>query len=295
MASGSDIRTIGIVAAMHKPEAVRWAAVFAQRLAERGVTVKLDEALAEQCTGDYAFGGKDFIVDAELVLVLGGDGTLLSMARSAAPAGTALLGLDVGSFGFLAKDSPETTLEQLDRIIGRDFQIDERFMLQLTVRNGAGGVAAQDTALNDVVISTGDGRRVVSLQTWVNGDEIGTYRADGLIVSTPTGSTGYNLSAGGPIADAQMSCMILTPVCPHTLSSRPLVLPAAAEVKVCVPPDGKRPGAVMATVDGQEKHPVDADGCVVVTQAAHRARLVRLQPWSYYANLVDKLMPGLRE
>ncbi len=295
MASGHNIATIGIIAAAHKPEAVRWAGLFAQRLAELGIAVKLAEALAPHCSGEYSFGDRAFLAESDLIIVLGGDGTLLSMARCAGPAGTPLVGLDVGSFGFLAKHSPEAALKNLEAVISGDLCIDERMMLQATVQHADGSIAAEDSALNEVVIASSDGRRVVSLQTWVDGEAIGTYCADGVMVATPTGSTGYNLSAGGPIIDPRMSCMVLTAICPHTLCSRPLLLPDSVEVRIGVPADGKRPGQILATVDGQESYVVGADCTVAITKATHRARLVRLRPESYFTNLVDKLMPGLAE
>jgi len=168
-------------------------------------------------------------------------------------------------------------------------------MLQAAVQDARGNLTVEAAALNDVVISSSDRRRVVSLRTWVDGEAIATYGADGLIVATPTGSTAYNLSAGGPIVDPRLSCLILTAICPHTLCIRPLLLAASAEVRVSVPPDGKRPEQLLVTLDGQDNYAVAPDAVVTITQAPHRARLVRLTPDSYFTNLVDKLMPGLAD
>lgn len=295
MEAENAVSTIGIVAAKHRPEAMEWACMFATRFDELGLAVRLDEALVGICDDRFEYESREKVCETDLVVVLGGDGTLLSVARIAGPAGTLMMALDVGSLGFLAKARPEVIIEHLDEVVLGAFEIDERLMLKMTLIDSAGKVVATDTALNDIVVSARDGRKVVSLRAEIDGEELGTYRSDGLIVSTPTGSTGYTLSAGGPIVDTRISCLILTAICPHTLSSRPLVLPEYAHIRIEVPTGGKRPGEVYATGDGQVMHRVCEECAVIVTAAPTRARLVRLRQKSYFANLVDKLMPGMKD
>jgi len=288
-----QISRVGVIAATHRPEALHWAVQYTRRLRELGVEVRVSEQLRGHCGEEFAYGDKQFLADTDLVIVLGGDGTLLSMARCAGPVGTPMLGLDVGSFGFLAADAPDVTIEQLERVLTGDYMTESRQMLALSLENAAGEVIVEDSALNDVVISSRDGERMVSLQTEIDGELLGTYRADGLIVATPTGSTGYNLSAGGPVVEPNVSAIIVTAICPHTVSSRPIVLPDTVEVKVTVPRDERHTGPIRATMDGQETHAVALEWSVVVKRAAHEAHLVRLRRDFYFANLVEKLMPGL--
>jgi NAD+ kinase len=295
MTCKSKISSVGIAAAMHKPEAVRWARQFACRLAELGVAVRLAGALQDHCQGDYGFGDEQYLAESDLVIVLGGDGSLLLMARSAAPLGTPVLGLDVGSFGFLSQDDPQYAFEHLEQLHSGHYRLEERLMLQATVQDSTGRVKAQENALNDAVVSCHDGRRVVSLEAFIDEDCIGDFRADGLIVATPTGSTGYSLSAGGPIVSPQVACMTLTAICPHTLGFRPLVIPAESQVRITVPEGGKRPGAIFLTIDGQQQHEVGELDSVIVTRAPYTVKLARMQSKSYVANLVDKLMSGLRQ
>lgn len=294
-AAGGRISTVGIVAATHRPEAVEWARVFAERLSEMGAQLRLIEQLGENNEFRHCCGDQAYVAASDLIIVLGGDGTLLSVARCAGPIGTPILGLDVGSFGFLAKGEPGAAIGELDRLLAGEFAIEPRMMLRLSIEDADGTRTAEDCALNDAVVSGADGRHVVCLRTEVDGEQFGTYRADGLIVATPTGSTGYNLSAGGPIVDPRMSCMVLTAVCPHTLCYRPMVLPDHVQVRVCVPEGGKHPGVVTATVDGQKSYVLERNSSAVIEMAPHVARLVRLHDRPYFPYIVSKLMPGLAE
>lgn len=289
------IDTVGIVAAMHRPEAIEWARAFAGRLAEMGAQLRLIDELGDCRTAGCSCGDQAYVAASDLIIVLGGDGTLLSVARCAGPIGTPILGLDVGSFGFLAKGEPRAAIGELDRVLAGEFAIEARMMLKLSVQDAEGRIATEDCALNDVVVSGADGRHVVCLRTEVDGEQFGTYRADGLIVATPTGSTGYNLSAGGPIVDPRLSCIVLTAVCPHTLCYRPMVLPDHVQVRVSVPAGGKHPGVVAATVDGQKSYTIERDSSAIIEKAPHMARLVRLHDRPYFPYIVAKLMPGLAE
>jgi len=226
----------------------------------------------------------------DLLIVLGGDGTLLAAARCAAPAGTPLVGVDLGSFGFLAAEEPELLLARLDEVLAGRYAVEERTMLAVAV--GDEGAAAGLTALNDVVVARGSSGRLVRMRTTVDGAHLATYPADGLIVATATGSTAYNLSAGGPIVDSRMEAVVLTPICPHTLYSRPLVVPAGVEVGISLETRGKPVDDVTVTVDGQETLPLGDDQQVTIRRAPCSARLVCLGERRFYDRLRDKLRWG---
>jgi len=261
-----------------------------QHLHDRGAEVRMNEAGAAVVgRPDLAVPDAALVDGTDLLIVLGGDGTILSAARLAAGR-VPILGVNMGGFGFLA----EVTLAELpdaarDAITGgRD--VDERTMLEAEVANDA-RVRLRRLALNDIVVTKTGVARVVTIGTWVNDEHLSTYPADGVIVSSPTGSTAYSLSAGGPIVHPQVDVLIVTPICPHTLTARPVVVSGTAAVTV-QPIAGVED--VRLTVDGQESFPLEAGERVVVRRAGPRTRLVRLKPPSFYSILRTKLAWGGR-
>ncbi len=272
------------------PQAGELVRTTLQQLRDRGAEVRMNEE------GAAAFGRPDLsaadaaLVDGtDLLIVLGGDGSILSAARLAAGR-VPILGVNMGGFGFLA----EVTLADLPDAAGVAVtgggHIDERTMLEAEVTNNT-GVRLRRLALNDIVVTKTGVARVVTLATWVNDEHLSTYPADGVIVSTPTGSTAYSLSAGGPIVHPHVDVIVVTPICPHTLTARPVVVSGTAAVTV-------QPIAgvddVRLTVDGQESFPLEPEERVVVRRAAPRTRLVRLKPPSFYSILRTKLAWGGR-
>jgi NAD+ kinase len=228
---------------------------------------------------------RDVIPDAvDLVLVLGGDGTLLAMADHIAAAGRdiPILGVNFGSLGFLTEITRPELFDSLATVVAGRADHDLRMMLRATV----GGDAF--VALNDVVVTRHALSRMVELSVWVGEQFVTTVKADGLIIASPTGSTAYNLSAGGPIIHPAMDAMVLTPIAPHTLTNRPIVIPAAREVKV-EPADTQSTDGIHVTFDGQTGFPLTAGQAVTIARAPRPLRLVRASSRSYFEVLRQKL------
>lgn len=260
-------------------------------LGERGVSIIVNRESAEQL-GHPAWG----VPEAELgrrssvVVVFGGDGTILRAARSAAPHGIPILGVNLGGFGFLAEVSGPELEPALHRILERDYELDERMMLRACVAR-AGGLVQEFLALNDIVVTKSGYARLLKLRMLVNGEHLATHLADGWIVATPTGSTAYSLSAGGPIVHPAVDGIVLTPICPHSLNARAVVVSGGDTVAIQADPTGAPP---ILTVDGQEGYPLQPDDEVQVGRSPHRARLVRLGGGGFYKRLQAKLTWGER-
>lgn len=224
----------------------------------------------------------------DLVLVLGGDGTLLGMADriAAADRDIPILGVNFGSLGFLTEITRPELFTSLEAVIAGQATHDERMMLRAHVRGGL--VDRTFIALNDIVFTRPAISRMVELSVWVGEQFVTTVKADGLIVASPTGSTAYNLSAGGPIVHPAMHAIVLTPIAPHTLSNRPIVIPAEREVRVEA--DRTHAGAeVYVTVDGQTGFGIDQSCTVTIARAPRPLRLVRASARSYFEVLREKL------
>lgn len=243
---------------------------------------------------DGALNGLEALPDhasgVDLLITLGGDGALLSGARWAGPAGTPVMGVNLGRLGFLTAVSLEGLEDALARIATGDFVLEHR--MALDVRPDGGGGRDGDErlyALNDAVLHRGGLVRVVHLKVWVDEEEVGIYRGDGVIVSTPTGSTAYSLSAGGPILDPRLDAIVATPICPHTLAVRPLVLRADARIAIEVV---STPEDLILTIDGQVGSQARPGDRVIVRRAAEPVRLVRLPDQSFFSLLRRKLKWG---
>jgi NAD+ kinase len=266
--------------------------VLCRELTAAGRQVLLGPGLDSECPplGDSVRPASDLaqLAEADLVVSLGGDGTLLALARHAGPRGTPLLGLDFGSFGFLASESFEQLLAQLPALLTGDYRTEPRLMVQSEVIR-QGQKLVRYVGLNEAVIAKSDVRHLVWLNTRVNGELMATYPADGLIISTPTGSTAYALSAGGPIISPAVESFLITPICPHTLYSRPLVLEPSAVIEVEAVQRSRPMVGITLTVDGQEAVELKPGDVVVTSRAPFDAHLVRLTQSSFYERLRVKL------
>ena len=282
------INRVGIIIAPHRPGAADLACRLCDELRARGRECLVAEGAREACPPALPFGSLAECAATDLLVVLGGDGTLLAAAREAAPRGTPLLGVDLGSFGFLAAEEPERLLEDLDRLLAGEFGVERRLMLQVSAP-----AVEPRWALNDVVVARPHYGRMTRVRASLDGDLIATYPADGLIVATPTGSTAFNLSAGGPIVDARMAAMILTPICPHSLYSRPLLVPADVQVTLQLAPDGKHRPEAAVFVDGQELCSLGEGDEVLIGRAERDALLVQLGEPRFYDRLREKLRWGM--
>ncbi|NLC58600.1 MAG: NAD(+)/NADH kinase [Armatimonadetes bacterium] len=295
-AAGGPVRSLGIIVHEQKPAALALGEELHAWLADRGVPSQIihlrqesgaDEQwrTAEGCPPSGRLFG-------DALLVLGGDGTLLAASRIAAPAGQPMLSVQLGGFGFLAGCRPERAQACLERVLRGDYRIVERVMLQMVIQ-GRERAPETHTALNDVVVAKGTTlARLLHLRAYVDDCYVAAYAADGLIVSTPTGSTAYSLSAGGPLVHPDVDVLMLTPICPHALNVRSLVLPAAAEVKLTV--ENVEDSEVLVTVDGQTGVPLGPEEWVTVSRSAQPARFIDLGEADFFQRLREKLGWGER-
>lgn len=226
----------------------------------------------------------------EMIIVLGGDGTLLSAARFVADAHTdvPIFGVNLGSLGFMAELSLDELYGTLEKAIAGKLETEDRMMLSASVLRG-GKSLARYRVLNDAVINKGALARMMELKISVNNGHLTTLRADGLIVATPTGSTAYSLSAGGPIIHPTIHCFVLTPICPHTLSNRPIALPDTVTVTVCLTSQSED---VSLTLDGQIGFPLERNDIVEIKKSRFKMRLIKHPVKSYYEILRTKLKWG---
>ena len=223
--------------------------------------------------------------EAELIIVLGGDGFMLEAARRAAPMGISILGINMGRVGYMTELEIDE-IELIDRVFDGNFRIDERAMLKVEIISSNGQIKSSAYALNDAVIANGAAARIVDLELSDKGELVNAYRADGLVIATPTGSTAYSLSAGGPIIDPKLSCFCVTPICPHSMCARPLVFPdtATLEVKnVCV-----REKLLHLTVDGRATFDLFLGDTVVVTKSEMTAKLLRVKGEDFYSKIRER-------
>jgi len=277
---------VGLVA-KRDPAAVDVAGELAEWLERRGHDVRVDLAtLAALGHGAYAPLGDG--ADCDLVIALGGDGTILSVARQHA-GGPPILGVNMGYLGYLTEVPREDLYPALLEILGGRFELEPRTLLDVRLER-ADGTTAEYLALNDAVIAKTAPSRIIELAVSVDGRPVSKYRADGLVVSTPTGSTAYNLSAGGPILHPLLPVTVLTPICPHTLTLRPLVLPDASAVSIRLETPAE---AVFLTVDGQEGAEMSHGDTVRARRHDQPVRLLRTSdPRSIFEGLRGKLHWG---
>jgi len=283
-----SVRCIGIIPAMHKRRIGNAVRRLIPWLKSRRIDVVLPAEQAEALSLPDLGADIDDLGDrADLLLSMGGDGTFLTTARIAAPRGKPILGISLGGFGFLASiPSGVEMLDTLAQALNAKQTIHPRMMLEATVVRG-GKAAGLFLALNDVVVGKGAFSRLFRLKTSISGDPISYFPADGMIVATPTGSTGYSLSAGGPVVDPQVRVIILTPICAHTLTARTLVVPADRVIEMALP--DLRGEDVNLTADGQEGFALRAGDSVEVREAPFSARVVALEDAGFYARLRGKL------
>ena len=227
------------------------------------------------------------------LIVLGGDGTILETARRAAARHTPILGINLGRVGYMA----ELELDELERLAAlfeggdsseqRGYEIEKRSMLHVELLNGDGRVRYTAYGLNDAVITNGSVARIVDMELYESGRPVTTVRADGLIVATPTGSTAYSLSAGGPVADPRMRCFCVTPICPHALNARPLIFPDS--VRLSIKNTCQREKMLYLTLDGRTNLELALGDLVHITKAERTARLVSLKGHDFYNKVHKKL------
>jgi len=284
-----SIRTVGVAIKPGEPRALAAVRDLAKWLAERGVRACF-ETDAAAAIGEVGVSRAAMVREADLLIVLGGDGTLLSVVRALEERAVPILGINLGTLGFLVEVSVDEMQEALARALDGEMTVEPRMRLAVRLLRG-GRELRRWLALNDAVITKGASARIVDLEARADGQLVTTYHADGLIVSTPTGSTAYTLSAGGPILLPGVPSMVLTPICPHALTQRPLVLPDSAVIEVIVHPRG---GEVQLAIDGQEGAPLQESDLVEVRRSEHPALLLVSPAHSRFEVLRSKLRWGER-
>jgi NAD+ kinase len=280
------IKTVGVVIKPHAPRIESALADLEACLASRKVACLLEEAAAEKLgrTGGVPREKIPELVD--LVVVLGGDGTLLSIAHIAARRNVPVMGVNLGSLGFLTEVPLQEMALTLEALLdGREGLVNPRMIIEARFN----GRSEPSLCLNDVVINKGALARMIHIRIWIDGREIETMRADGLIVATPTGSTAYSLSAGGPILQPAIPAFLLTPICPHTLTFRPIVVSSASTVRVQLLTSGEE---VFLTLDGQRGSPMVKNDVIEIRRADVELALVSSPRRSYFELLREKLSWG---
>jgi NAD+ kinase len=281
-------KSIGILTKPKFPEVKATLQGVVTWLRERAITVLLDATSAALLSEPGGIQKTQLAGQADVLLVLGGDGTILTAARLAAERSIPILGVNMGGLGFLTEVRLDNLYASLDRVFANDFVLDERLMLRAHVHRH-GETVAQGIVLNDIVISKGTLARMIELKIAIQGQFVTNLRADGLIVGTPTGSTAYSLSAGGPIINPAVQALILTPISPHTLTHRPLIVPGNVEIEITL--TSKDDGA-MATLDGQVGIAMTQGDTAVIQASDRRTKLIRFPESHYYEVLREKLKWG---
>lgn len=288
----TGIARAGIVAKTRLGAAAPVVAELAAWLEARGVAAVCDTdtaALAGLPSGRQTCSRDDLPNHCDLIVVLGGDGTLIGMAGRVANAGAdiPILGVNFGSLGFLTEITLPELYSSLTAVLEGTARIEPRLMLRSTTMR-AGTVFSERLALNDVVITKGALSRIIDLAVSIGDQPVMRVRADGLIIASPTGSTAYNLAAGGPVVHPAVDALLLTPIAPHMLTNRPIVVPASSEIRV-QPAAGTSNDELFVTLDGQSGHPFQPDDAVIVRRAERTVRLVRAGTRTYFDVLREKL------
>lgn len=285
------IQNVAIFAKVHDPRCLGVASDLISWLEARGCTPMPEEQLTHQLGYPKALTEGEIREQAELVVVLGGDGTLISVARLFSGKDVPIVGVNLGSLGFLTEITLEELYTRLEKCLEGNPRVSDRMMLEVTLHR-EGQDIEKCHVLNDVVINKGALARIVDLETRVNRHFLTTYKADGLIVSTPTGSTGYSLSAGGPIIHPLMSCIVITPICPHTLTNRPIVIPDESIVSITV--TSSFDDKVYLTLDGQVGYKLKQGDSIEVRKGLKTTALVMSRSRDYFEILRTKLKWGER-
>jgi len=285
MPGGKQIRKVGIIANIRKEIALECSTGLKKWLLGQGMEVFLDEEIAAALGEENGLERQTLASAADLLVVLGGDGAMLRAARSVRKFKIPIVGINLGTFGYLTEINLNEMYPSLERILRGDYSTEERMMLDMeVVRDGR--TSCEFTVLNDVVISRGNLTRIIDMETAVDGSYLTTFRADGLIISTPTGSTAYSLSAGGPIVFPSQNAIIINPICPHTLTNRPIILPSSMTIAVKVWSEEE---GVNVDLDGQESVTLNSGDTLIVRRSRYVTTLVSSSNRDYLEILRSKL------
>ncbi|MGH9905699.1 MAG: NAD(+)/NADH kinase [Pyrinomonadaceae bacterium] len=290
----SSIRRVGIVVKPHQPDALKTICGVVKWLADRGIAlvggpdIERDRVQNETGCAVESLEPLELAANVGLMLVLGGDGTMIATARMIGDTDVPVLGVNFGGLGYLTEFRIEELYSALDSILSGQYRLEKRVMLDVELRRGTEQVTV-NRVLNDVVINKSALARIIEIDAFLNQQFVNSFRADGLIVATPTGSTAYNLSAGGPVIFPSMNAVVITPICPFTLSNRPIVVPDDAIIELCLKTQQEE---VALTLDGQVGFPLQAEDRVAIRKSRTTFNLVQPMNRNYFDVLRDKLRWG---
>lgn len=283
------MKKIGIICKQGRKEPQEILKELLPLLRQKGCETFVDADTAA-ALGINGFSRSEMASWVDLVLVLGGDGTMLGVSRLVAEKGVPILGINLGSLGFITEVNRDDIFDAVDKMLNNGFVIEERLMLSAAIyRNGE--KITEYAVLNDVVINKGALARIIDLETNINNHYVTTFKADGLIISTPTGSTAYSLSAGGPIIYPTIESVVLTPICSHTLTNRPIVLPDNSKIEIIIKSLSED---VFLTLDGQVGFPLRMDDVIEINKARYKAKLLIPAGHDHFKVLRTKLKWGER-
>jgi NAD+ kinase len=290
----SSIKRIGIVLKPHQPDALKTICDLVVWLAERDITLvggpEIERERIAHQTGCAVpqVESDELAAEVDLMLVLGGDGTMIATARMVGDHEVPVLGVNYGGLGYLAEFRIQELYSALESILSGNYRLDRRVMLAVELRRGE-EPPKTSRVLNDVVINKSALARIIEIETYFDRYYVSSFRADGLIVSTPTGSTAYNLSAGGPVIFPSMNAVVITPICPFTLSNRPIVVPDNAEIELLLKTDNEE---VALTLDGQVGFEMKVGDRVVIRKSRTTFNIIQPSNRNYFDVLRDKLRWG---
>lgn len=281
-----NIKTIGLIVKNNEQTVADNFQRLFDYLNAKDYTILLDESVAELNTDIELVNRETLGIKSQLVIVIGGDGTLLSAARSLADSNTPILGINLGRLGFLVDVSPHDMLDVIDQVLAGHYKDECRFLLQAWVER-AGKELISSSAFNDIVVHIRDVARMIDFSTYIDNVFVNEQRADGLVISTPTGSTAYALSSGGPLIHPSLEAMTLVPICPHTLSNRPIVIGADCKVEVVINENNR--STPQISWDGQSNFDLEPGDKIVIQRKANDVHLIHPQFYDYFQILRAKL------
>ena len=282
-----DVTRIGIVGNPRKLSALRLARDLSDWLSKKGIRTFVSHDCAKMLSNKKLVVEKEALLsNVDILIALGGDGTLLSTARLVSSSGIPILGVNLGGLGFLTETNYSRIYKVLEQVLDNKFSIENRMLINGYVLRKGKGKVFPFSALNDAVISTEAIARVLKLETSIDKQYVTTYIADGLIISTPTGSTAYSLSAGGPIVHPALKAMIITPICPHTLTNRPIIVSEKSSISVEPIFETNK---IALTIDGQIKFDLLHSDKLVVKKAPYVLKLISSSENDFFAILRKKL------
>ncbi|HOQ16384.1 MAG: NAD(+)/NADH kinase [Epulopiscium sp.] len=262
-------------------------------LMQRNCLVYIPENLAKILEKPHLSKKEEEIYqDSDFIVVLGGDGTFLSAARKAAIYDTPILGINLGTLGFLAEVEKASSLQALEKVLAGNYSIEKRMMLEVKVKDCKKNNQQKLICLNDIGVTRSSLSRIINLKVYINNQFVDYYSADGIIVSTPTGSTAYNLSAGGPILDPNSKMMVITPICPHSLSARSIVVSDEdyIEIEICE----NHNCDIILTIDGQLGYQLDNHDIIQVTKSTYMTKIIKTSDYNFY-DILRKKIVGIRK